>query len=117
MACRECFTGALHEGTPEGREETVFGLPTHISEPPSEEPRKGIIVIVPDAFGWKFNNNRILADKIAKKTNSIIYLPEFMAGNSTPPSLFESMDIIFGNGWRIGKMFAKEFITVRNLIC
>lgn len=112
MACRHCISGSLHEGTPVGREETIYGLPTYISEPPPGEPRKGIVVIVPDAFGWKFNNNRILADKLAKKTNSIIYLPEFMAGTSIPPSLFESMDTIMGNGWRIGKMLVERFVTV-----
>lgn len=111
MACRDCISGSLHEGTPEGREETMYGLPTYISEPPSEEDRKGVIVFIPDAFGWKFNNNRILADKFAKKTNSVVYLPEFMAGQSMSPNVTVSMDTIMGNGWKIGKMLAKILLN------
>ena len=104
MACRECASGALHEGTPVGREETVHGLPTYISDPPSGEAPKGIIVIIPDAFGWTFNNNRILADNFAKRTNSRVYLPEFMAGNALSVSMLATMDTITGNGWMVGKM-------------
>lgn len=108
MACRECVTGALHEGTPVGRVEAVHGLETYVSEPPSGQAPKGIIVIVPDALGWTFNNNRILADKFAERTNSRVYLPDFMAGHVVPVSLFASMDTILGNGWMIGKMFGQS---------
>lgn len=104
MACRDCVTGALHEGTPVGREETVHGLPTYITEPPSGQPPKGIIVILSDAVGWKFNNNRILADKYAKRTNSLVYLPEFFDGHAMDTSLFTHMDVLMGNGWMVGKM-------------
>ena len=105
MACRECITGALHEGTPVGREETVHGLPTYITEPPPGQAPKGIIVFLPDAVGWNFNNNRILADKYAKRTNSRVYLPDFMGGHVMDKSLFGNMDTIGGNGWMVGKMF------------
>lgn len=104
MACRECITGALHEGTPVGREETVHGLPTYITEPPSGQSAKGIIVFIPDALGWTFNNNRILADKYAERTSSRVYLPEFMDGHMMDVSLFSSMDTLMGNGWMVGKM-------------
>ncbi|KAL9102008.1 MAG: hypothetical protein Q9187_009175 [Circinaria calcarea] len=104
MACRECVSGALHEGTPVGKVETVHGLPTYISEPPSGQNPKGIIVIIPDALGWTFNNNRILADTYATRTNSRVYLPEFMAGNAMPVSMLANMDTLTGNGWMIGKI-------------
>lgn len=103
MACRECVSGALHEGTPVGREETVHGLPTYVSEPPSGQ-AKGIIVIIPDAFGWTFNNNRVLADTYAERTNSRVYLPEFMDGHAMDVSMFGHMDVLTGQGWMIGKM-------------
>lgn len=41
---------------------------------------KGIIVIVPDAFGWEFVNNRILADHYASAGDYLVYLPDFMDG-------------------------------------
>lgn len=94
MACRECITGSLHEGDPTGRTETVHGLPTYISEPLSGQPPNGIIVFIPDGVGWEFLNNRLLADKYAKATNSRVYLPDFMNGGSMSVALFASMDII-----------------------
>ena len=93
MACPDCFKGSLHEGTPTGRVETLHGLPTYIAEPPSGTP-KGIIVIIPDALGWEFNNNRILADSYAKRANARVYLPEFMAGRSAPTSMLDGMDTL-----------------------
>lgn len=93
MACPDCFKGALHEGTPTGRVETLHGFPTYISEPPSGSP-KGIIVIIPDALGWEFNNNRILADCYAKRVNARVYLPDFMAGRGAPASILPSMDTL-----------------------
>jgi len=96
MACPDCFKGSLHEGTPTGRVETLHGLPTYIAEPPSGTP-KGIIVIIPDALGWDFNNNRILADTYAKRVNARVYLPEFMAGHAAPAALLTSMDTIMSS--------------------
>ena len=118
MVCKDCITGALHEGTPVGRVETIHGLPTYISEPPSGQAPQGLIVIIPDAFGWEFNNNRILADSYAKRTNSLVYLPEFMNGYAMDPSLFLTMDIIMGNGWKIGKMsaFARFYVQVSSVL-
>ena len=104
MACRECISGALHEGATVGREDNIHGLPTYISEPPEGQAPKGIIVIIPDAVGWQFNNNRILADSLAKNTTCRVLLPEFMDGHAMSPSLFQTMDTITGNGWMIGKM-------------
>lgn len=43
-------------------------------------PHRGIIIIVPDAFGWEFVNNRILADNYAEKGKYLVYLPDFMNG-------------------------------------
>ena len=103
MACSQCASGSLHEGTPIGRVDTVRGLPTYISEPPTGQSPKGIVVIIPDAFGWEFNNNRILADKYAERLNARVYLPEFMNGNSMSPSMLTTMDKLLGKGSMIGK--------------
>lgn len=40
---------------------------------------KGIIVIIPDAFGIGLLNNQILADDYARH-RSTVYLPEFIGG-------------------------------------
>ena len=80
MACVECASSHLHEGTPVGRTETLHDLPTYITNPPGELKPRGIVVIVPDAFGWTLNNNRILADAYARRASVTVYLPDFMNG-------------------------------------
>lgn len=79
MALKQCCaTGSLHTGTPTGRTETLHGLDCYIADAP-QSPPKGIIIIIPDAFGWTLPNNRILADDYAKN-GFTVYLPEFMQG-------------------------------------
>ena len=68
------------EGTPTGREESIHGFQTYVTEPSAGIAPKGIVVIIPDAFGWKLVNNRILADQYAKRIGVIVYLPDFMNG-------------------------------------
>ena len=83
MACSDCASGHLHEGTPVGHEETLYGLPAYVTSPPGSESSKGIVVIIPDAFGWNLNNSRILADAYAKRAGVTVYLPDFMDGTSS----------------------------------
>jgi hypothetical protein len=80
MSCPNCFSGHLNQGTPTGREEVIFGRNAYIAEPKSGTAAKGIIVIIPDAFGWQFVNNRILADHYAARGDFKVYLPDFMDG-------------------------------------
>ncbi|MCJ1286538.1 hypothetical protein MMC26_005884 [Xylographa opegraphella] len=113
MACRECITGSLHEGTPTGRVETIHGLPTYITEPPSGQAPKGIIIFIPDAVGWDFVNNRLLADKYAKGTNSRVYLPDFMNGSALGQELFPAMDTLLTKStWTNTMMKVPAFFQV-----
>ena len=82
MACPQCFSGHVNPGTPIGRIEKVYGLQTYISDPPDGKPAKGVIVIIPDAFGLPFVNNQILADHYAASAQCLVYLPDFMDGKS-----------------------------------
>ena len=83
MSCSECFSGSVHEGKPRGSITKVHGLDTYVTEPADGSKIKGIIVIIPDAFGLPFVNNQLLADHYADKGSYKVYLPEFMAGTST----------------------------------
>ena len=38
------------------------------------------MVIIPDLFGWKLNNSRVLADRYAERGGYTVYLPDFMDG-------------------------------------
>ncbi|KAH8687689.1 dienelactone hydrolase [Tricladium varicosporioides] len=82
MSCPACYEGTLHTGTPTGRVESIHGLPTYIASPPDGLKPRGIIIFIPDIFGWEFPNNRLLADSYAKKGQLLVYLPDFMAGRS-----------------------------------
>ncbi|RDW81333.1 dienelactone hydrolase family protein [Aspergillus mulundensis] len=86
MSCPDCVRGHVHPGTPKGRIETVHGLQTYVSEPEDtpESEIKGIVVFIPDAFGWEFVNNRLLADRYAETGKFRVYLPEFMNGTAVP---------------------------------
>ncbi|KAF5708561.1 Dienelactone hydrolase [Fusarium mundagurra] len=78
MSCSECFKGHSHDGQPTGEIQEMFGRPTYVTSPLDDKPVKGIIVIVPDAFGWEFVNNRLLADQYALNGDFLVYLPDFM---------------------------------------
>jgi dienelactone hydrolase len=48
------------------QETTIAGLDAYISRP-SSGPVKSAIVLVSDVFGWKANNARLFADKVASE--------------------------------------------------
>lgn len=79
-AARCCAT--LHKGTPKGSEEERHGLNTYTVEPTRTgilQP-KGVVVIIPDIFGWTLPNIRMLADEMAKKGPFVVLLPDLMDG-------------------------------------
>ncbi|KAK3716038.1 hypothetical protein LTR37_006768 [Vermiconidia calcicola] len=93
-----CATGSLHTGNPTGRIENVHGLDCYIADAPNGTPN-GIVVIIPDAFGWTLPNNRILADCYAKEGNFQVYLPEFMNGFKLPADLLDSVKAFSATGF------------------
>jgi len=98
MSCPDCFSGHVHEGQPRGNVTKLYGLDTYTSEPTGGRPVKGIIVIIPDAFGWEFVNNRLLADHYADKGNYKVYLPDFMNGTAAPAYLLDSTRAVLAPG-------------------
>ncbi|KAJ5502307.1 Dienelactone hydrolase [Penicillium fimorum] len=90
MSCPDCFSGHVHQGTPRGEVTSLHGLLAYTTKPLNDVPHRGIIIIVPDAFGWEFVNNRILADNYAEKGKYLIYLPEFMNGHAAPVAMMSS---------------------------
>ena len=86
--CRDCFRGTLRGDVElSGRVETVHGLPTYVAQPPEGTASTGIVVIIPDAYGWELRNTRALADAYARRGSFTVYLPDFMKGSVVwPPS-------------------------------
>lgn len=80
MSCPDCFNGSVHDGEARGKITQVYGLDCYVSEPLRRRPTRGIIVILPDCWGWASNNNRLLADRYAEKGGYKVYLPDFMNG-------------------------------------
>ena len=78
--CADCFSGFVHDGTPTGKIATIHGLPVYVAEPGNGVKPKGLIVMIHDAFGMDFVNNKILADRYAKRGGFLVYLPDFMDG-------------------------------------
>ncbi|KAI0505215.1 dienelactone hydrolase family protein [Xylaria bambusicola] len=94
MSCPACFSGAVHEGTPTGTVTKLHGLDVYVAEPASGNKPKGIIVLIPDMFGWDFVNIRLMADHFAKKRDYRVYLPDFMDGHGAPVSMIDSMQVL-----------------------
>lgn len=86
MSCPDCFSGTIHEGDPVGKEIKLHGLDTYATGPEWAE-AEGIVVIIPDIFGWKMNNTRLWADRVAQKGKFRVFLPEFMNGIVICPGL------------------------------
>jgi hypothetical protein len=51
----------------------------------------GIIIIVSDAFGMPFINNKLLADHYASQGQYLVYLPDFMDGSAAPVTMIDSL--------------------------
>ncbi|KAE8440905.1 hypothetical protein EG329_006326 [Mollisiaceae sp. DMI_Dod_QoI] len=94
MSCPDCFRGGVTTTHPTGTETTIHGLRTYVAQPKDGITPKGIIVIITDAFGWEFPNNRVLSDHYAKKGGFLVYCPDFMNGNSLDPRAIGLMDKI-----------------------
>lgn len=80
MSCPNCFRGGVSGAEPTGTEMTIHGVPTYVAQPAEGVIPKGLVVVIPDAFGWDFVNNRVLCDNYAKKGGFLVYLPDFMNG-------------------------------------
>ena len=91
MSCPDCFKGSERiDSTPTGKVTTLYGLPTYIAEPSKGRSAKGIVVIIPDAFGWEFVNNRLMVDEYARTGDFTVFLPDFMNGTYYLPN-FKSL--------------------------
>jgi len=85
-----CLSGTVNSGTPKGREDTIGGLDTYISEPEGGSTAKTVIFLV-DIFGWKFPNIRLLADDYAK-AGFYCYIPDVHQGDSLPIEFLQNVE-------------------------
>ncbi|OHE92892.1 dienelactone hydrolase [Colletotrichum orchidophilum] len=96
--CADCFKGTLRgDVEPRGTEETLYGLPTYVARPePGRGEPAGVVVILPDVFGWTLRNSRALADAYANRIPAVVLLPELMNGHAIPDTVLALGDGIQG---------------------
>jgi dienelactone hydrolase len=109
--CPDCFSGHVHTEVPTGTITTIHGLPTYVAQPEAGVEPKGIVVIITDAFGWDFVNNRILSDHYAKKGGFLVYCPDFMNGSYPNSILSNLLTHLAGHAMDISAMALFAAIT------
>ncbi|TFY74575.1 hypothetical protein EWM64_g9435, partial [Hericium alpestre] len=81
--CSHCVQGVRHEGTPEGKFETIGGVKTYVALPTTDYPKDKAILFLTDVFGPELPNNLLLADSYAKNGFQV-YLPDLFDGDPVP---------------------------------
>jgi len=90
MSCPDCFQGTVLTGyNAQGTLTTIHGRQTYIAKPADDAPPKGIIIIISDAFGLPFPNNKYIADRYAREGQFLVYLPDFMDGHEAGSWIIE----------------------------
>jgi len=90
MSCPDCFKGAehIHGPPPKGTESTLHGVECYVSQ--TGDSPNATIVFLTDAFGYKFINNRQLADVYASSTGFRVLIPHVLA-DPAPTSMIDNM--------------------------
>jgi len=87
--CKHCISGVLHEGTPEGKFETIGGVKTYVATPTVDYPKDKAILFLTDAFGYQLVNNLLLADAFAKNGFQV-YLIDLFSDDAVPVNAMET---------------------------
>ncbi|KAH6999222.1 Alpha/Beta hydrolase protein [Ilyonectria sp. MPI-CAGE-AT-0026] len=96
MAQTNCCLNAFEwDGSPCGTEGKLANNDSYIT---GQNPELAILLIH-DAFGWKYANIRLLADHYAREINATVYVPDFFGGGSLPfepmfEGRFDQMDLV-----------------------
>ncbi|KXN86725.1 Protein AIM2 [Leucoagaricus sp. SymC.cos] len=89
--CKDCVTGVRHEGTPEGKIETVNGVKVYIATPKVDYPKDKALLFLTDVFGLDLINNQLLADDFARNGFYTI-IPDYLNGDPLAPDAFSKPD-------------------------
>jgi len=72
MASSCCVNGFEWNGTPTGQESTLAGNNVYVTGSNSEV----AILVITGLYGWKFVNERLLADHYAREVDATVYVPD-----------------------------------------
>jgi len=87
--CKDCVKGVIHEGTPEGKIETIGGVETYVATPTVDYPKDKVILLLTDVFGLPLVNNKLLADGFAENGFKTI-VPDYLNGDAIPVAAMEA---------------------------
>ncbi|KAI5478693.1 hypothetical protein MNV49_004720 [Pseudohyphozyma bogoriensis] len=79
-----CVTGHLHEGTPKGSVEKLYGVDAYVTG--DESNKNKTILFITDVFGFALNNARLLADEIASNGFYVV-IPDLFNGDAIDDKL------------------------------
>ncbi|TIC14655.1 alpha/beta-hydrolase [Wallemia mellicola] len=75
--------GSFSNGIPKGIESNIAGLDVYISTSTQNQSDIAVLMIS-DIFGWRFVNNRVLADTYAEEAGVTVYLPDLFNEEHAP---------------------------------
>jgi len=99
--CKDCIKGVTHEGTPEGKIETIGGIECYVATPTVDYPKDKAVLLLTDVFGLGLVNNKLLTDDYARNGFKTI-TPDILNGDPVSPDAFNP-----GNNFDIGQWFGK----------
>ncbi|KAL5594646.1 hypothetical protein BROUX41_001565 [Berkeleyomyces rouxiae] len=118
-ACANCTWGSLpNPDFLSGTIETIAGVLCYVARPSdtvccpytaNREPI-GVVVILPDMFGWEIASTRALADHYAQRIPAVVVVPDLFNGYSAPATLLDEMDRLQS---RPARTLAHKFAQVR----
>lgn len=90
MSCPDCFKGSIHDhAEPTGHFETLHGWNTYVTGPATAH---SAILYLPDAFGLKLVNNKLLADRYAAGTGCRVLVPDLLWRGGANPAYMDAVE-------------------------
>ncbi|KAF5383661.1 hypothetical protein D9615_003789 [Tricholomella constricta] len=100
--CKDCVSGVTHEGTPQGKWETIGGVNSYVATPTVDYPKDKVVLFLADVFGPQLPNAQLLADDFARNGFRTV-IPDYLNGDPIPPDALNP-----GNNYDIGKWFVNH---------
>ncbi|KAG6898562.1 hypothetical protein C0993_006011 [Termitomyces sp. T159_Od127] len=114
--CKDCVSGVIHEGTPEGKWEMIGGVNSYVATPTVEYPKDKVVLLLTDVFGPQLVNSQLLADSFAKNGFKVI-APDYLNGDPihadalNPGSDFDLMAWLAKHGTDVTRPELDKVIT------
>jgi len=82
--CEDCIKGVRHEGTPEGKWETINGIECYVATPSDAAFQKdAVLLYLADIFGAQSPNAQLLADDFARNGIKTV-MPDYLSNDPIP---------------------------------